>query len=385
MPTTDDSPDSWESLDGTILGLHSAIDREGLWRGVRDALESVCDFNRVTLFLGHLGMGEARVVYTEPAIEQSAAWFSERGKLNPFSRWIEQHVGAPYYRFRDIVGDPEAFKETEFYRRFARAEGWDKGVSVMFWRQEEMLAMFSLYRSPEQPEFTDDELHRILRMARHVEVAVARVQQIHRDHNFRNALQAFARTLPAPLLLLDWNAKLFFANPAAYESAAVWNFGPEKARSFNPRECFRVPGTVLEVVQRLKARMQAIDPRELSGNLPKTVDLPHPLNPNLQASVSPAYFGQSSLARPGFFVLFKEPIQLGDSLQPEAMAAQKTRALAALTPAEREVVRHICAGASNAEIADALNKSVLTVKTQVNSIFQKLGLRSRTQLVSRLK
>lgn len=245
--------------------------------------------------------------------------------------------------------------------------------------------MFSLYRGPNQPDFTEDELHWVLEIARHVEVAVARVQQIHRDQNFRSALQAFTRTLPAPLLLLDWEAKLFFANPAAYESAAIWNFGAQKARSFNARECFRVPGAVIEIVQRLKARIQEIDPRQLSSNLPKPVDVPHPLDARLHATVSPAHFGQSSLARPGFFVLFKEPVGLDEPMLPEEMAARKTRAIAALTPAEREIVRYVCTGASNAEIATGLNKSVLTVKTQVNSIFQKLGLKSRAQLVSRLK
>ena len=111
----------WEALDGPILALHSAIDRESLWHGVREVLAGACPFNRVTLFLGHLGMGEARVVYTDPEIKQPAAWFSERGKLNPFSRWIEAHVGAPYYRFRDIVGAPPVFRKTPFYRDFAKA------------------------------------------------------------------------------------------------------------------------------------------------------------------------------------------------------------------------------------------------------------------------
>ncbi len=376
---------SWDAIGAPILALHSAIDRESLWHGVREVLANVCHFDRITLFLGHLGMGEARMVYTEPEIPEATRWFSERGKLNPFSRWIEAHVGAPYYLFRDVVGEPAEFHRTPFYQKFAKREGWDKGLSVMFWRGEEMLAMFSLYRAPEVEDFSTAELKQILEIGRHIEVAVTRVQQIHRDQNFRNALQAFTRTLPAPLLLLDWAMKLFFANPAAYESAAIWNFGARKARSYNPRECFRVPGPVLQVVRQLKTEIQAIDPRELSGRMPKPLEIPHPLDSRLRATISPAHFGQSSLARPGFFVLFKEPISLEEPLPPEAMAARKARALAALTPAEREVVRFICTGASNAEIAGELNKSVLTVKTQVNSIFQKLGLKSRAQLVSRLK
>lgn len=373
------------SFDDRILALHAAIDRESLWLGVRGLLEEVCEFKRVTLFLGHLGMGEARVVYTNPAIPQPAAWFEERGRLNPFSPWIEEHVGAPYYLFKDIVGEPETFRETEFYQRFAKVEGWDKGLSVMFWEREEMRAMFSLYRGPEQGEFSESEVERVLSVARHIDIAVVRVQRIHRDQNFRNALQNFTRTLPAPLLLLDWRLSLVFANLAAYESAAVWNFGEKKARSYNPRECFRIPGPILGAVNELKERIQLIRPKELSSNMPEAALVENLQDAKLKAKVSPASFSPSSLARPGFFVLFQEPFDLAEELEPEMMAERKKRALQSLTPAEREVVRHICRGERNAEIAEKLNKSVLTVKTQINSIFQKLNLKSRSQLVARLK
>lgn len=373
------------SFDDRILALHAAIDRESLWNGVRDLLESVCDFKRVTLFLGHLGMGEARVVYTTPVIPQPSAWFEERGSLNPFSPWIEEHVGAPYYLFKDIIGKPSEFRKSDFYERFAKVEGWDKGMSVMFWEQEEMRAMYSLYRGPRQKDFCEEEIERVLSVSRHIEIAVARVQRIHRDQNFQNALQNFTRTLPAPLLLLDWRLKLVFANLAAYESAAVWNFGEERARSFNPRDCFRIPGPVLEAVNEMKDRIQSIRPKELASNMPEAVFVDNLRDGRLKAKVSPASFSPSSLARPGFFVLFQEPFDLADDLEPEVLAARKKRALQSLTPAEREVVRHICRGERNAEIAKKLNKSVLTVKTQINSIFQKLNLKSRAQLVSRLK
>jgi DNA-binding NarL/FixJ family response regulator len=52
-----------------------------------------------------------------------------------------------------------------------------------------------------------------------------------------------------------------------------------------------------------------------------------------------------------------------------------------LTPREAEVLAHIAAGESNAEIAAALFVSEATVKTHVNHIFGKTGLRDRAQLV----
>ena len=52
-----------------------------------------------------------------------------------------------------------------------------------------------------------------------------------------------------------------------------------------------------------------------------------------------------------------------------------------LTPREAEVLGHIAAGRSNAEIARELYVSEATVKTHINHIFAKTGLRDRAQLV----
>ncbi|MGH3411386.1 MAG: LuxR C-terminal-related transcriptional regulator, partial [Streptosporangiaceae bacterium] len=52
-----------------------------------------------------------------------------------------------------------------------------------------------------------------------------------------------------------------------------------------------------------------------------------------------------------------------------------------LTPREAEVLAQIAAGLSNTEIAAALFVSEATVKTHINHIFTKTGLRDRAQLV----
>jgi DNA-binding CsgD family transcriptional regulator len=51
-----------------------------------------------------------------------------------------------------------------------------------------------------------------------------------------------------------------------------------------------------------------------------------------------------------------------------------------ITPREREIIDHICAGRTNQEIADLLFISLATVKDHNSNIFRKTGVRNRVEL-----
>ncbi len=52
-----------------------------------------------------------------------------------------------------------------------------------------------------------------------------------------------------------------------------------------------------------------------------------------------------------------------------------------LTATEREIVALVCGGHSNGEIASLRRRSVRTVETQLSSIYRKLGISSRAELI----
>jgi DNA-binding CsgD family transcriptional regulator len=56
---------------------------------------------------------------------------------------------------------------------------------------------------------------------------------------------------------------------------------------------------------------------------------------------------------------------------------------AGLTDAEREVVLSVLEGKSNGTIADERGRSIRTVANQIGSVFRKLGVTSRAELVAR--
>lgn len=55
-----------------------------------------------------------------------------------------------------------------------------------------------------------------------------------------------------------------------------------------------------------------------------------------------------------------------------------------LTNRERQIVRLVCEGSTNAQIADSLNIGIATVKTHLIHVFHKFGVATRTALVCRV-
>jgi DNA-binding NarL/FixJ family response regulator len=101
------------------------------------------------------------------------------------------------------------------------------------------------------------------------------------------------------------------------------------------------------------------------------------LDPTVQRRLLEALNGGDRLG-PGY-----APARPGGAAQIDAAAApaEGLTPPEGLTPREAEVLAHIAAGESNAEIAAALFVSEATVKTHINHIFSKTGLRDRAQLV----
>ena len=68
------------------------------------------------------------------------------------------------------------------------------------------------------------------------------------------------------------------------------------------------------------------------------------------------------------------------SLQTHMAEQLRRPAMTALSPREEDVVRCVALGLRNAEVAKELSISEQTVKTHLNSIFRKLGVRDRLEL-----
>ncbi len=377
-----------------LLALHAALETEALWKAVQALLRAAAPAHRITLFLGHLGMGEARVVLTDPPIQRAAEWYAERGKANPFTPFIEQHRGKKFYRFEEVLPPRREWLRSEFYRRFAHAEGWDRGLSMLYWAKREVTAMFSLYRAPEEPDFSGEEEAALHWLYPYIGTAIARVQRLHNERLARRSLEEFNKHLPVGLVLVGWGLKAEFANHEGQRLCLLWNHGALAARALNPRDAFVVPSPILQACAELKTAVLARNPKTLTLLPGDVANVRNSLQPALRAQVSVHNNPASALARPRFLVVLdtrpaaKPPHDAGETALGNAGpdgGRDRFGVLRELTPREREIALLVCEGCNNAEIAQRLSKSVLTIKTQLNSVFRKLGVNSRTRLMALLQ
>lgn len=73
-------------------------------------------------------------------------------------------------------------------------------------------------------------------------------------------------------------------------------------------------------------------------------------------------------------------VWIESSLSNDAMGTLDRRATPRLTPREKEIVHHVCAGMKNKEIAEALAITPGTVKVHLMHIFEKTGVKDRFEL-----
>jgi DNA-binding CsgD family transcriptional regulator len=83
------------------------------------------------------------------------------------------------------------------------------------------------------------------------------------------------------------------------------------------------------------------------------------------------------------FLMSPQPAQAtAEALRPQADGAyriERERPRPNLTEREKEVLRLVCDGLTNAEIASCLHVSRETVKSELKRIFRKIGVGNRTQ------
>lgn len=371
------------SVDSLLLRLHAANDIPQFWAALQGLLRETTPHDALIVYLNFLDFEtswQATEILATPNAQRPTMWFQNRRQVDMTPQFVlSQPKKLKIYRLSDVVPDESALRRSAFFKEFLEPFGWHHLAVALYWRGDQVGSQIAIRRTAKQGDFTAKEVAFLEAVHPHIETVLNRLLAYEEERARRRWLEAFNHHLPFALLFLNWEMKSLYVNQAGLEQCALWNFGPAKARAYQPRAVFSPPAEIVKVCAALKAEWL----EHQSAGKPYTggaTKVNHPRQAGFAATVRLHVEAHVRTAYPGFIVFLENPtaVPAMDRLPAHSL-------LGKLTVAEREIARHVGEGLDNEEIARRLRKSVKTVKGQLTSIFRKLGVDGRNQLMVRLR
>lgn len=358
------SPPSRPDISERLFALNCALDWENLWQASLGVINAALPHHSCSLLIGikdELAADSRHSVATGDHFNYGTA-----GRLMVSGPFLARHPGIKLYTYSDVLRT-DALAPHRRLEKEVVLSAWSQFVHLVFWDRRQPDALLSIRRTADQGDFTEAERSFLTDLHAAIEAGLHRLRQLHQERRRQEIMQEFMSNLPLPVVVLDENLTVTFSTQEGYEVCSLWNNGASHARLFKARSCFRVPRVVVAACRSLQAggRGESAAP---------AVQLAHPELPGLQAHVALRKRQLSPWTSSDFIVTFSRQSVRGDA-RPGALET-----LRALTAGERRVALLVAEGQRNQEIAIRLGKSIRTVEFQLNAIYKKLGLRSRSEL-----
>jgi DNA-binding CsgD family transcriptional regulator len=369
-----------DDLELALLALHGAQEMEEFWKGARRVLHAALPLDFICMCLRPFALMPS-TVFRERAPFASEAEFQRFQEVSPIQAYLSVRPGTLFVRMSDTLTDKELLR-SEFYRRFMQPFGDRYFLCLNFWQNGLFQGLIGLHRTAAQRDFTDADMALISRLHPHFDTVLQRIMSLHRERAVRISLEKLLVNLPIATVVLDWDLRVASHNRSAVEACAVWNLGPERAAREKCREEFRVPAPLMAYCASFKASWNPCLHRLCPLTSDAGVFFPHETQVGLRASINLLQLDAAALSMPMFLIRFEDHrTARRDQLESPSLVGLLGR----LSLREREVAQWVGQGCSNDEVAQQLGKSVLTVKRQLRSIYQKLGIANRGRLTALLR
>ncbi len=358
------------SLIGKIYDV--ALD-QSLWP---DAIKATAEFvggSGSALFSKNTVSRESSFFYQHGHSQEAMdSYFSTYAKLDPTTIGQFMYGVGEVYSTGDLLPYDE-FVQTRFFREWAKPQGWVDHIASTLEKTAMSFSMFAVVRT-EQEGIVDDEVRRRMSLiVPHIRRAVL-IGNVIDLHKFEHAALADSLDhIAAGVFLLDDAATIFFANAAG-------------RKLLGDEGLFRdIKGTLTavdSVVNRTLRDILSIMPGSDIELGAKGIALPA-LSPDGERwlmHLLPLTSGARKVAGASYsasVALFVQKASMDAPSQVEATAK-----LYKLTPSELRVLGAVLQEVGGIPaLADTLGISEATVKTHLQHLFQKTGVRRQIDLV----
>jgi DNA-binding CsgD family transcriptional regulator/PAS domain-containing protein len=364
-------------LQPALMKLNAAQETRGFWESTKGLLHQALPLEFCCINFRPL-LTLPAMTFRERAPFASEEEFERFCRLSPFSWWARDHPGVKLLRLTDVIGTAQLLN-SEYFHQFMAPSNSRYEACLTYWDGGAFEGIVGLHRAANHGDFTDSEMRLLEQLYPYFQNAVRRLLRAHREKARRISLEVLVDHLPVPTIILDWELRVSYRNRAAEEIGILWNLGPEAARNLKPHQSFAVPAKIVEACQRLK-ESRAHGAESVSVHHPHSVVIQHDKVCGLRASILPLQMEGAALLSPPMFLV---RLESRDGFPGERRAdADKLALWANLSPSEQHVAWLASQGHRNAEIAGQLNKSVLTVKKQLQCVYQKLEVHGRARLIA---
>lgn len=365
-------------LEPFLLALHRTVAPDTFWSALQNLLDAALPNQSVIAALRVAANGPPFFFHTHKRPHHTHGWFSETLAAHPCYAHLMANPGTPVLRLSEVL-TPETIDSHPFYRNFMKPEGWRHGMAFVYWKDGRIDALIPVNRSPDQPDFSDEEYNLGLWLHPQIEAALRRIMEILPLAEAHQSLVSYLTDLPLPTLRLNWDLRLVYANRSARRLIADWeqlrdghSLREGGARVTIPCE---IRNACAEMKQALLATEQDCWPPPM---LPAPKRVSHPMDSGFLAVIRTTRFDNRPLSNPGFWIHLEKS-------GPRSVPTASLAAMSLLSQAERAVAELLLLGLGNQEIACRLNRSLSTVKAHLQSSFRKLGVNNRTSMIAKLR
>jgi DNA-binding CsgD family transcriptional regulator len=285
---------------------------------------------------------------------------------------FRKNAGLPLVHLRQEELGPAS----ESQMQWPELSAWKFGAALAFWKRKRLQGLLFLHRTEQESDFSETELKALRELHPQWQTALCRIITLRRQQAQKELLTGVLKPLPLPLVLCDSQLKIVCETAAGLEARIGWEQGAERARVFNLSSRRALPPDLADFCRARISVWEGAGPARRAAMEKKKEKLEHPSALRLSAKVQLVRERNFPLSKPFFLFQFEA--------NGAPVVANNLAALSPLSACERKLALLVSEGHSNADISRRLGKSLHTIKAQLHSIFRKLKVKSRSQLIALL-
>lgn len=341
------------------------LELDNLRRKVLEELQKAFRANILTFFLADSNKRLSLPVLRDgdPAICQK--YLDYYYQFDPMSPSRNANLGKGVLRYNDIISYSE-FVRTEYYNDFLAPQPIHFGMILYLNSHSRLLGRISIFRPRRDTNFSEREVIIARRIAPHVSFALENAKMYEKMKEERDFFRIIDQCSIYGILILNERIEPIFSN--------------QRAREFI--ELSRDKGKLIEDLFPPEVKEDCL---QLAEVLKHGEILPLPRNRVIFFSPQHHFSFRSQVIHQNFGIkprtLFMVSIEKLNWMKVDENALQE---IYQLTGREIEIVTCVVEGLKNAEIADRLFISELTVKKHIQNIFEKMEVNNRTSLIRKV-